>query len=353
VLFSILIIDSTFALSNLKTSTIMRHVKILMLVIISILIGTFLSCKNNPKKAERKSEKSNEQIFSGTITISGAFALYPITVRWAEEFHKIHPDVRIDISAGGAGKGMTDALSGMVDLGMFSRSITEVEKAKGVWWIAVAQDAVLPTINAKSPFAENIHKQGFTHQDFEDIFIHNKIRSWNKWADGIEEKDLSMNVYTRSDACGAAQMWAEYFGENQEDLIGTGIYGDPGMADAIKNDIQGIGYNNVIYIYDINTRKKHPGLDVIPIDLNENGKIDFEENFYHKLDDINIAIRTGKYPSPPARNLYFVSKGKPTRKVVKEFLRWIVTDGQEYVQEAGYVKLSDVKLKEGFESLNQ
>jgi phosphate transport system substrate-binding protein len=236
---------------------------------------------------------------------------------------------------------------------MFSRSITEVEKAKGVWWIAVAQDAVLPTINAKSPFVENIHKQGFTHQDFEDIFIHNKIRNWNKWADGIGKKDLMMNVYTRSDASGAAQMWAEYLGKNQEDLIGTGIYGDPGMADAVKNDVQGIGYNNVIYIYDINTRKKHPGMDVIPIDLNENGKIDPEENFYKTLNDINIAIQTGKYPSPPARNLYFVSKGKPTRKVVKEFLRWIVTNGQEYVQEAGYVKLSDEKLKEGFESFNQ
>ncbi|MDY6799615.1 MAG: substrate-binding domain-containing protein [Bacteroidota bacterium] len=330
----------------------MRNTKTLMLVIISILIGTFLSCKNNRNKAEQKNVTNKEQTLSGTITISGAFALYPITARWAEEFQKIHPDVRIDISAGGAGKGMTDALSGMVDLGMFSRSITEVEKAKGVWWIAVTQDAVLPTMNAQLPFADNIHKQGFTRQDFEDIFIHNKIRNWSKWANGIDGKDLLMNVYTRSDACGAAQMWAEYFGKNQEDLIGTGIYGDPGMADAVKNDVQGIGYNNVIYIYDINTRKKHSGLEVIPIDLNENGKIDPEEKFYNKLDDINIAIQTGKYPSPPARDLYFVSKGEPTRKVVKEFLRWIVTDGQEYVQEAGYVKLSDMKLKKGFESLN-
>jgi len=346
-------IDSTFALSNLKTYTMMRHTKTLILIIISILIGTFFSCKNNPKKEIQTSEKNKEQMLSGTITISGAFALYPITARWAEEFQKIHPKVRIDISAGGAGKGMTDALSGMVDLGMFSRGITDVEKAKGLWWVAVAQDAVLPTMNANSPFADNVQKYGFTQQNFVDIFIHKKFTSWEKWTEGSAAKDLSMNVYTRSDACGAAQIWAEYLGGNQEDLMGTGIYGDPGMADAVKNDRKGIAYNNVIYVYDIKTRKKHPGLDIIPIDLNENGKIDSEENFYNKLDDINIAIQTGKYPSPPARDLYFVSKGKPTRKVVKEFLRWIVTDGQEYVQEAGYVKLSGMKLQDGFESLNQ
>ena len=38
----------------------------------------------------------------GEIQLSGAFALYPMVVRWAEEFRKIHPEVRIDISAGGA-----------------------------------------------------------------------------------------------------------------------------------------------------------------------------------------------------------------------------------------------------------
>ena len=54
----------------------------------------------------------------GEIQLSGAFALYPMAVKWAEEFRKIHPKVRIDISAGGAGKGITDALAKVVDLGM-------------------------------------------------------------------------------------------------------------------------------------------------------------------------------------------------------------------------------------------
>ena len=64
---------------------------------------------------------------SGRITVSGAWALYPMVVKWAEEYKKIHPAVRIDISAGGAGKGMADALSRTVDLGMISREINPVE----------------------------------------------------------------------------------------------------------------------------------------------------------------------------------------------------------------------------------
>ena len=211
-----------------------------LLLIFIITIG----CSSKQNK-----ENNNDEVLRGTISISGAFALYPMTARWAEEFQKIYPDVRIDISAGGAGKGMTDALSGMVDLGMFSRGITDAEKAKGVWWIAVTQDAVLPTINSSSPFLENVKKIGFTKQDFTDIFINGNIKTWEKWSSGVKSNDFKMNVYTRSDACGAAQMWAEYMGKNQEDLLGTGIFGDPGIAEAVRNDAMGIGFNNVIYAY--------------------------------------------------------------------------------------------------------
>ncbi|MBK7160930.1 MAG: hypothetical protein IPH77_20895 [Ignavibacteria bacterium] len=117
-----------------------------------------------------------------------------------------------------------------------------------------------------------------------------------------------INVFTRSDACGAGEMWAKYMGKKQEDIKGTGVFGDPGMADAIRKDINSIGYNNIIYIYDINTKKKHEGLEIIPVDINENGVVDADENIYNTIDDIDKAIKEGKYPSPPARDLYFVSK---------------------------------------------
>ena len=40
----------------------------------------------------------------GTLSLSGAWALYPMALKWVEEFQKINPKVRIDVQAGGAGK---------------------------------------------------------------------------------------------------------------------------------------------------------------------------------------------------------------------------------------------------------
>lgn len=287
----------------------------------------------------------------GTISISGAFALYPMTVKWAEEFQKLHPNVRIDVSAGGAGKGMTDALSQMIDLGMFSRGVSQEEIAKGAWYIAVTKDAVLPTINAGNPYLKEIQSKGISRDNFASLFVTKTTRTWNQLVKSAGADKI--NVYTRSDACGAAEMWGKYLGSNQESLEGVGVFGDPGMADAVKNDKFGIGYNNVIYAYDITSRKPYPGMNIIPVDLNGNDIIDKEEAFYNTLDEVMDAINKGVYPSPPARDLYFVSKGKPQNSAVLEFIKWILADGQKFVNEAGYVALSPEKIKSELMKLNE
>ena len=285
------------------------------------------SCGSSVKKSE----------IAGNVSISGAFALYPMAVQWAMEFHKIHPDVQVDISAGGAGKGITDALCNMVDLGMVSRSISPEEIAQGTWFIAVARDVVIPVVNASNPVIDSLQMRGLTREQMESVFINHSITNW----DQCFHTPLNgrINVYTRSDACGAGEMWARYLGKLQDDIQGIGVYGDPGMADALKEDKNGIGYNNLIFAYDLHTREVFHGLAVVPVDLNGNRMIDDNENFYQNMDSLMLAVQHGLYPSPPGRELYFACKGKPSGKAVVAFLRWILTEGQQYLSEAGYIKL--------------
>jgi len=315
----------------------MRRINLLLLLVFAGITGLFTGLSSCTQPV-RDTGTSNADTLRGKITISGAFALYPLTVKWAEEFEKLHPRVTVNVSAGGAGKGMTDALSKMVDLGMFSKSVSPEEQAKGAWWIAVAKDAVLPTINAHNPVLTDLKKKGLTLQKFYDIFISGKIKTWGQAVGGSSRDE--MYVFTRSDACGAAEMWAKYLkGKKQEDLLGLGVNGDPGVADAVRRTPEGIGFNNLGFVFEMKTRKIYAGLDVIPIDLNGNGIIDPDENFYGSMDQVMKAINEGKYPSPPARELFFVSGGKPSNKLVRTFLKWIMTDGQKFVNEAGYVSI--------------
>jgi phosphate transport system substrate-binding protein len=285
----------------------------------------------------------------GNISISGAFALYPLTVKWAEEFKKIHPGVKFDISAGGAGKGMTDALAKMVDIGLVSREINPDEVKKGAFAVAVTKDAVVPTVSAANPNIKDILANGLDRDAAINVFITGKTKTWGQ-AIGTKSA-VPIRVYTRSDACGAGETWAKYLGKKQEDLLGVGVFGDPGLAQAVSKDPSGIAYNNIGYAYDAKTKLPNPGVKVLPLDINDNGKIDPEENFYDTMDAIISAIAAGKYPSPPARDLYFVTSGKPVKKELVEFIRWSLTDGQKYVLESGYINLPKEKLSAGVDKI--
>lgn len=307
----------------------------LLLMLCSLLIVLKVNAQNN---------------MEGEISISGAFALYPMTVKWVDEFKKTHPNIRVDISAGGAGKGIADALSEMVDIGMVSREIYPEELSKGAFAISVTKDAVVPVICASNPLLNDILTKGLKKDVANNIWISGKYKTWAE-AFGIKTK-TPIHIYTRSDACGAAEMWAKYMGKKQEDLLGVGVFGDPGLAQAVKKDPLGIGFNNIGYAYDAKTKKQISGIRVLPIDLNNNGKIDPDENFYDSINDLIAAISAGKYPSPPARELYFVTKGKPHKKEVVEFINWVLTEGQKFVHEAGYIELPKDKLNTEMKKLD-
>jgi len=298
--------------------------------------------------ANATASKVAAQDLKGNISISGAFALYPITVKWAEEFKKINPNVKIDIQAGGAGKGITDVLSKVTDIGLVSRDLNAAEFKKGAFAIAVTKDAVIPTISATSPYRKVLYEKGVKKEAFNHIFITGKYKTWNNIG---FKSEAPIHVYTRSDASGAAETWAKYFNKKQEDLQGVAVFGDPGLAQAVKRDPSGLGFNNIVYIYDTKTNKPTNGVVPVPIDLNNNGKLDPDENFYDDIDQLIAAIVSGKYPSPPARDLYFVTVNKPTNPIVKEFIKYILTDGQKFVQEAGYIKFSKEKIAKELEKV--
>jgi phosphate transport system substrate-binding protein len=280
-----------------------------------------------------------------SLSLSGAWALYPLAVRWQEEFLKTHPGVNVDVQAGGAGKGIADVLAGVVDIGMVSREINPAEIEKGAVPLAVAKDAVVATVNRKNPFLADIQKRGLRREEFVGMWIKKAIANWEA-ALGRTGR-TPVHLFTRSDACGAAETWAAYLGGHQEDLAGIGVYGDPGLAEAVRRDPLGIGFNNVNFAYDAKTLKPVAGIEICPLDLDGSGSIDPGERIYATRDDLTRAIAAGVYPSPPARELYFVIKGKPGRPLLAEFLEWVLTEGQRHVAEMGYIGLAPERISAG------
>jgi phosphate transport system substrate-binding protein len=246
---------------------------------------------------------------------------------------------------------MSDVLAGAVDVAMVSREVREEEKSQGATGFAVTKDAVVATVNAQNPVLDTLLTTGLTPEAAAAIWISGDTKTWGQLL-GTDNTD-EIHVYNRADACGAAEVWSLFLGGTaQEDLTqGIAVQGDPGVAEAVRQDGMGIGFNNIGFAYDLSTGKEVEGLRVVPIDLNGDGQITDDENFYAEKSSVAAAIAEGRYPSPPARALYLVTKGKPSTAVA-DFIRWTLTEGQQYVDEAGYVPLTEEQLQASQDALN-
>jgi phosphate transport system substrate-binding protein len=316
-----------------------KHTWRLILVVIA---GLATGCAGGGEAAPGTSSGGDSGQGQQSIAVSGAFALYPMMVTWAEAYQQLHPDVRIDVSAGGAGKGMADAVAGAVDIGMVSRDVKPEEIQQGAYPIGVTRDAVFAVVNAQNPVLDDLLKAGLSSDMLNKIYITGEVKTWGQVVGGPEVRD-EIHVYTRSDSAGAAEMWAKFAGgKAQDDLQGIGVNADPGLLDAVIKDPLGIGYNNLNYAFDLGTGKAVAGGAVIPLDANGNGTVDAAEALENK-DAAVLAVSSGMYPAPPARIEWLVTRGSPSG-ATRDFIRWILGDGQKLLASAGYVPLTNAEL---------
>jgi phosphate transport system substrate-binding protein len=233
---------------------------------------------------------------------------------------------------------------------MISRAIKPEEESRGAYWVAVAKDGVFPIVSASNPALPSLVATGISQATFRKIFITGEITTWGEVI-GTPELTDEIHVYTRSDSCGAAEQWALFAGgEVQADLLGIGVNGEPALVDTVGKDPLGIGFANINSSFDPATGELVQGISVPPLDINDNGAADAGEYFPLKAAAVK-AIADGTYPSPPARFENLATKGKPTGLVLA-FIRWILTDGQQYLDAAGYVPLSPEQQAESLAKLD-
>jgi phosphate transport system substrate-binding protein len=93
-----------------------------------------------------------EGALTGKVTLTGSSTLAPLMAEMATRFEGRHPGVRIDVQTGGSSRGIADATSGLADLGMASRGLTE-EESGPLETHTVAYDGVAFVVHGSNPVA--------------------------------------------------------------------------------------------------------------------------------------------------------------------------------------------------------
>lgn len=318
------------------------------------LLLLVLAAGCNAPKADKVSVDVQREIpgdLKGSFSISGAYALFPLVVKLSEDFMAIHKGVNIEVSRAGTGLGITDLLAKKYDLAMISRPLTDEEINAGIWVIPVAKDGVAPIVNQKNPYLDIILQKGLSPDEFLKLFTTDEPVTWGDVLDtSFKEK---VNVYTRSDESGAADIWAGFLYRSRADLKGIGVNGDDEMLKMVQGDKLGIGYCNLSYAFNAETGERTNDIQVIPSDLDFDNKIDRKEIPFINLSEAHRSLWLGFYPHSLCRELTIGSLGKPADPAIVGFLNYVIDEGQVTIKKSGFCGLNNVYLKYSRDNLNQ
>lgn len=283
------------------------------------------------------------------LRISGGVGPLPMVEVWADMYED-ESDTSFDISGGGTGVGVSDVLNDQVDIAMMGREPDDEEIEEGLFAVPMLIDTVVGTVNADNPVIDEIQEQGLSREDLEDVFTR-EVETWGELLDVDEDEEIE--VYGRSDASAAYKKWGDFLGgeddaytENElEELADANHDGDQRVAEAIGSNENAVSLNNINYVYDLDSGELEGDIRPIPLDLDGDDTISEEEDFYTTREEFLVAVEEGTYPAPPAREMFLASNGAFEGEA-KEFVEWVLTDGQDHVRENGYVPLEEDRLEE-------
>ena len=87
-----------------------------------------------------------------TITVSGSSTIAPLMAEIGKRFEAQHPDIRVDVQAGGSSRGIQDARSGLAAIGMVSRSLKPDEN--DLTPFVIANDGISMIVHADNPLQD-------------------------------------------------------------------------------------------------------------------------------------------------------------------------------------------------------
>lgn len=266
----------------------------------------------------------------GQVKIKGTRFTYPIFNKWIAAFNKVYPNVKVSI----AHKAPADS----IDLNIAAYKLTEADFTNNRAGVTLNRYAQLPITNAQRPDLKELQQKGLTAKDIKELYFSKSIPGQ------VNAAPQLVNIYRRETAACASVSFAKHYGNEFKDLGGQGVNGDDkDLLKAVKKDPNGASYNNLGFVYDLQTRKVVDSIAVIPIDLNENGKIDARERIYDKVDDVIAYIENSNQSGIPVEEVNVIFSKDSKNEAAKLFLNWVLSEGQKYNHEFGFIN-QEIKI---------
>jgi glycine cleavage system H lipoate-binding protein/ABC-type phosphate transport system substrate-binding protein len=312
----------------------MKNTIYLFIGLLLIHFCNFSYCSNvNTEKRVTENNNSSD----GLITIQCSPDLYNLTSKWAGEYEKLNPHASIKVLKN-TEISSSDILKEEGNLFFFSDESSASYKNEAVWKMVVGREVIVPIINSKNPLLKEINEQGISSDDLARLF---KTPGDLQWRTLLEKgNEAPLHYFKTNDASINSRLEA-FLNQEQISEAGTTVSDGKEMIASIQKDPNGFGFCWMRDLMDLNGKTMPDDIILLPIDKNGNGRLDNFEMIYSDQTAFMRGVWIGKYPSTLSRNICSVSSAKPANEAEVAFLQWVLTDGQQYLNQNGYFDLAN------------
>jgi phosphate transport system substrate-binding protein len=313
------------------------------------------------------------------VQINGAGATFPFPIysKWFSEYNKLHPEVEVNYQSIGSGGGIRQLTNETVFFGATDGPMTpeQMQAAPGpILHLPTVLGGVVPVYNIPGVAGE----LKFSGKVLAEIYM-GKITKWNDPAiaglnPGVGLPGSDISVVHRSDGSGTTYIWVDFLSKVSPEFkqkvgvatsvnwpVGVGGKGNEGVSGLVKQQPGSIGYVELIYALQ----------NKIDYGSVQNVAGEFVRS---SIDSVTAAAAAAASAMPkdfrvsitnaPGRGVYPISsftwllfyenpKDKQRAKIMVDFMKWALTDGQKYCAELGYAPVPQSVVQLEMEALKK
>ena len=240
-----------------------------------------------------------------TLSISGSTSVGPLAEKLADKYVEIK-DIKIEVNQIGSSAGITNATSGVSEIGMSSRDLKEEEKANGLKETIVAYDGIVVVTHPSNKVKD------LTMEQVKQIFT-GEVTNWKE----LGGDDMEIVVVSREDGSGSRDAFQEIVDYSSSELVRSAIIasGNGNIKTTVAMNKHAVGFISFEYIDE----------SISTIDIN--GVEATAENVLQQTYSLS-------------RPFLFVYKEEHLSTEGQQFIDYILSPkGQNVVSEAGVIPL--------------
>jgi phosphate transport system substrate-binding protein len=302
------------------------------------------------------------------LNAAGATFPYPIYSKWFDVYHSAHPNIQINYQSIGSGGGIRQLLAGTVDFGASDGPMSDDQLAQSkvkILHFPTVLGAVIPTYNVPGVSTD----LNFTQKAIAGIYL-GTITKWNdpeivNANKGVNLPNADIVVVHRSDGSGTSYIFTDFLSKVSDDWknkvgkatsvnwpVGLGGKGNEGVSGLVKQTPYSIGYIELIYAVQNsipygkvqNAAGKFVKADLAGVTAAASGAAkDIPDDFRVSITN---APGAASYPISSFTWLLIPAQipdaGK--RDAIKDFLKWMLVDGQKYNEGLSYAQLPKIVI---------